>query len=74
MESTGEPSMIQVSEATYKELSKTPDFRLEPRGQMQVRGQDCKTFWLKSKKFFDPLVKLVGDAREADMEFDYGEF
>ncbi|MEM9772895.1 MAG: adenylate/guanylate cyclase domain-containing protein, partial [Cyanobacteria bacterium P01_D01_bin.73] len=45
MESHGEPGKIQVTEATYKELSNR--FQLQYRGEIDVKGRGpMKTYWL----------------------------
>ncbi|MGK7925142.1 MAG: adenylate/guanylate cyclase domain-containing protein, partial [Spirulina sp.] len=49
MESSGEPSAIQVTEATYARLKDKYD--LEQRGTIQVKGKGAMiTYWLKGKK------------------------
>ncbi|WP_204104068.1 MULTISPECIES: adenylate/guanylate cyclase domain-containing protein [Spirulina sp. CCY15215] len=49
MESSGEPSAIQVTEATYARLKDT--FDLEKRGTIQVKGKgEMVTYWLRGKK------------------------
>lgn len=49
MESSGEPSAIQVTEATYARLKDI--FDLEKRGTIQVKGKgEMVTYWLRGRK------------------------
>ncbi|MEA5470032.1 adenylate/guanylate cyclase domain-containing protein [Spirulina sp. 06S082] len=49
MESSGEPSAIQVTEATYARLKDT--FDLEKRGTIQIKGKgEMVTYWLRGRK------------------------
>ncbi|KAI8930120.1 adenylate and guanylate cyclase catalytic domain-containing protein [Entophlyctis helioformis] len=53
MESTGTPMKIQVSESTYKMLSKAGGYRLLPRGETEVKGKGkMTTFFLTGKTDF----------------------
>ena len=66
--------MIQLSESTFNHLRKNPDYRLEPRGHVQVGHKMFKTFWLNSKRNFDPIVKIISDTIIAETkDFEYGE-
>ncbi|XP_055081136.1 atrial natriuretic peptide receptor 1 [Periophthalmus magnuspinnatus] len=47
MESTGEALKIHVSEATRLILSEFPEFHLQPRGDIEVKGKGrMRTYWL----------------------------
>jgi class 3 adenylate cyclase len=51
MESNGLPLRIHVSSDTKEILSKDPDFGLELRGQIEMKGKGLQTtYWLKSYK------------------------
>uniref|UniRef100_A0A7E4W5X2 guanylate cyclase n=1 Tax=Panagrellus redivivus TaxID=6233 RepID=A0A7E4W5X2_PANRE len=51
MESNGLPLRIHVSKATKEILSKDPDFHLELRGEIEMKGKGLQTtYWLKSYK------------------------
>ncbi|KAI8930119.1 adenylate and guanylate cyclase catalytic domain-containing protein [Entophlyctis helioformis] len=53
MESTGTPMKIQVSESTYKMLSKAGGYHLLPRGETGVKGKGkMTTFFLTGKTDF----------------------
>ncbi|KAI8930118.1 adenylate and guanylate cyclase catalytic domain-containing protein [Entophlyctis helioformis] len=53
MESTGTPMKIQVSESTYKMLSKAGGYHLLPRGETEVKGKGkMTTFFLTGKTDF----------------------
>lgn len=62
MESSGEPSLIQVTEMTYELLK--DDFIFEKRGMISVKGKGAMTtYWLLGKKASTPL-DIQGDRTE----------
>uniref|UniRef100_A0A0K0F8E6 Guanylate cyclase n=1 Tax=Strongyloides venezuelensis TaxID=75913 RepID=A0A0K0F8E6_STRVS len=51
MESNGMPLKIHVSSQTHAILSKDPDFNLELRGEVEMKGKGLQTtYWLKGYK------------------------
>ncbi|KAK0422575.1 hypothetical protein QR680_007644 [Steinernema hermaphroditum] len=51
MESNGLPLRIHVSSDTQEILARDPDFRLELRGQVEMKGKGLQTtYWLKGYK------------------------
>ncbi|XP_070574174.1 uncharacterized protein [Ptychodera flava] len=51
MESTGKPSMIQISDATYRALLDFHQFSLKRRGKVEVKGKGTMvTYWLNHKR------------------------
>ncbi|KAI3421126.1 hypothetical protein GPALN_014754 [Globodera pallida] len=51
MESNGKPLKIHVSSTTEKLLSQDPDFNLDLRGEVEMKGKGTQvTYWLKGYK------------------------
>ncbi|CAK5044313.1 unnamed protein product [Meloidogyne enterolobii] len=50
MESNGLPERIQISEAFKEALQKHyPEFRVKPRGKVELKARECFTYWLCGK-------------------------
>ncbi|CAB1444643.1 unnamed protein product [Pleuronectes platessa] len=61
MESNSLPLMIHISQCTADILFQVGSFEMEERGEIEMKGKGChKTYWLLSKKDFDPPLFAHG--------------
>ncbi|XP_060951342.1 guanylate cyclase 2G [Limanda limanda] len=61
MESNSLPLKIHISQCTADILLQVGSFEMEERGEIEMKGKGChKTFWLLSKKDFNPPLFAHG--------------
>jgi len=52
MESQSEPGRINVSEAFANSIQHYPEFKLMPRGEINIKGKgNMQTYWLEKANF-----------------------
>ncbi|XP_077359682.1 guanylate cyclase 2G [Festucalex cinctus] len=67
MESNSLPLKIHISQCTADILLQVGSFELEERGEIEMKGKGChKTYWLLSKKGFNPPFPAAHAPAQAD--------